>query len=80
MNPDYPPRVYFDEFNDTSLNIKVIYWFFPPEYWDYMEFSEWFNKELFKRFGAEEIEFAFPTQTVYLAGDPKRPLTPPAVN
>lgn len=77
MNPEYPPRVYFDEFNDVSLNIKVIYWFFPPDYWEYMDFNEWFNKELFRRFGAEGIEFAFPTQTVYLAGDPKRPLNVP---
>ena len=30
--------------------------------------------ELFKRFGDEGIDFAFPTQTMYLAGDPNRPL------
>jgi MscS family membrane protein len=40
-----------------------------------MDFSERFNKEVFRRFNEEGIEFAFPTQTLYLAGDPTRPLT-----
>ena len=30
--------------------------------------------ELLRRFNAAGIEFAFPTQTLYLAGDPARPL------
>jgi len=75
MNPDFPPRVYFNEFNADSLNISVSYWYHPPQYWAFMEFSERFNKEVFRRFNEEGIEFAFPTQTLYLAGDPARPLT-----
>ena len=75
MHPDFPPRVYFSEFNADSLNILVIYWYHPPDYWAYMSFSERFNKEVFRRFNEEGIEFAFPTQTVYLAGDDKRPIT-----
>ena len=74
MNPDFPPRIYFNEFNDASLNILVIYWYTPPDYWKAMEFGENFNMELLRRFNAEGIEFAFPTQTLYLAGDPKQPL------
>ena len=75
MHSDFPPRVYFSEFNADSLNILVIYWYHPPDYWAYMSFSERFNKEVFRRFNEEGIEFAFPTQTVYLAGDDKRPIT-----
>jgi MscS family membrane protein len=75
MHPDFPPKVYFDEFNAASLDIIVFYWYHPPDYWAYMDFSERFNKEVFRRFGEEGIEFAFPTQTLYLAGDPARPLT-----
>jgi len=74
MDPAYPPRVYFSEFNADSLNIMVIYWYHPPDYWKYMAFTERFNKELFRRFGEEGIDFAFPTQTLYLAGDERRPL------
>jgi MscS family membrane protein len=75
MHPDLPPRVYFNEFNADSLNILFIYWYHPPEYWAYMDFTERFNKEVFRRFNEEGIEFAFPTQTVYLAGDNTRPIT-----
>ncbi len=75
MHPDYPPRVYFSDFNADSLNMIVYYWYHPPSYWDYMAFSEQFNKEVFRRFNEEGIDFAFPTQTMFLAGDPSRPLT-----
>ncbi len=74
MHEDLPPRVYFNDFNAASLNILVIYWYHPPNYWDYMAFTERFNKEVFRRFNEEGIDFAFPTQTLFLAGDPKRPL------
>jgi MscS family membrane protein len=75
MDENFPPRVYFSELNADSLNIVVQYWYHPPDYWAYMEFSEKFNKELFKCFNEEGIEFAFPTQTVFLAGDNSRPIT-----
>ena len=75
MNPDFPPRVFFNEFNADSLNIMVIYWYHPPDYWSYMTFCERFNKEVFRRFNEEGIDFAFPTQTIYLAGDSNRPLS-----
>ncbi|MFC1823498.1 mechanosensitive ion channel family protein [Thermodesulfobacteriota bacterium] len=74
MDEERPPRIFFNEFNADSLNIMVIYWYHPPNYWDFMAFSEKFNKEVFRRFNEEHIDFAFPTQTVYLAGDPSRPL------
>lgn len=76
MHPDFPPRVYFNEFNATSLNLFMIYWYHPAEFWDYMAFTEKVNLELLRRFNAAGIEFAFPTQTVMLAGDPARPLEP----
>ncbi|MCK5529059.1 MAG: mechanosensitive ion channel family protein [Kiritimatiellae bacterium] len=74
MNRDYPPRVYFNEFKDFSLDIMAIYWYHPPEYWDYMEFSEWVNMEILKRFNSAKIEFAFPSQTMYLANNGERQL------
>jgi MscS family membrane protein len=74
MNPDMPPRVFFDELNADSLNLKCFYWYHPPDYWEYMQFTEWVNREIFRRFNDEGIDFAFPTQTIHLAGDSKRPL------
>lgn len=74
MHPDFPPRVCFNEFNDCSLNILVIYWYHPPDYWAFMNFSERVNLEILSRFNAEGIDFAFPTRTLFLASDPNRPL------
>jgi len=61
-----PPRVYFNDFNDWSLNIYVSYWVKPPDFWLYHQVNEKINLEIMKRFEAEGIEFAFPTQTLYL--------------
>ena len=77
MQPDFPPRVFFNDFNSDSLNILVIFWYHPPNYWDFMVFNERINMEILTRFNNEGIDFAFPTQTVYLAGDGKRLLDIP---
>ena len=74
MDPEFPPRVYFNEFNDASLNLMMIYWYFPPNYWDFLDFNERVNLQIMKAFEAEGIEFAFPTTTTYLAQDDRRPL------
>jgi len=65
-DPDYPPRVYFSDYNDCSLNLYMSYWIKPPDFWLYYEVNERVNFEILKRFNAEAIEFAFPTQTLYL--------------
>ena len=64
--PDRLPRVYFNEFNDWSLNIYMSYWVKPADYWLYQEVNQRVNLEIMKRFEAEQIEFAFPSQTLYL--------------
>ena len=66
MNPDLPPRVFFNDFNDWALNILMIYWYHPPEYWKYLEFTERVNMLILRRFNEEGIEFAFPSQTLYV--------------
>ena len=74
MHPDFPPRVYFNEFNSDSLNIIMLYWYHPPDYWKFLEFNERTNLQIMRAFEAEGIEFAFPTTTTYLAHDDRRPL------
>ncbi|MDP0494631.1 MAG: mechanosensitive ion channel family protein [Verrucomicrobiota bacterium JB024] len=80
--PDFPPRVFFNELALDSLNLIVIYWYHPADYWGYMEHATWVNSELIRRFNAAGIDFAFPTQTIMLenvSGDPARSSeTPPA--
>lgn len=74
QHPDWPARVFFNDFNAASLNILAIYWYYPPDYWKFLDFSQRLNLEIMRRFAAEGIEFAFPTQTLYLASDPMRSL------
>lgn len=75
MNPDFPPRIFFESYHDASLGIRALYWFHPPDYWAACDFHEKVNLQILRRFNAEGIDFAFPTQTLYVAGDPQRPLT-----
>lgn len=74
MKENFPPRVFFNGFNDWSLNIMVIAWYHPPNYWD---FQAWLQKtclEIMRRFETEDIDFAFPSRTIYMANDDKRQL------
>lgn len=60
MPPEYPPRVYFNEFNRESFNIRMIYWYSPPNYWDFIAFGEQLNVEICRAFEAEGICFSLP--------------------
>ena len=68
-DPERLPRVYFNDFNDWSLNIYICYWVKPADYWLYHAVNERVNLEIMKRFETEQIEFAFPTQTLYVKKD-----------
>ncbi|MGD8757080.1 MAG: mechanosensitive ion channel, partial [Desulfobacterales bacterium] len=74
LHPDFPPRVYFNGFNDWSLNILVVVWYHPADYWAMQEWQQRTCLEILRRFNAEGIEFAFPSRTLYLANDDKRQL------
>lgn len=74
MDEEFPPRVSFNDFNDWSLNILFIAWYHPPNYWDFLDWCQDINIKIMKAFEEEGIEFAFPTNTTYLAGDENRDL------
>jgi MscS family membrane protein len=58
--------VYFKEFGSHSLNILVIHWCKYTQYQQFLEATEEINLEMKRRFQEKGIEFAFPTQTLYL--------------
>jgi len=58
--------VYFKEFGDYSLNILVIHWCKYTAYQEFLIATEEINLEIKRRFQQQGIEFAFPSQTVYL--------------
>ena len=65
MDPELTPRVYFNEFNRDSLNIIVLFWYHPPDYWAFMALSQRINKQIMQAFETEGIAFALPSQTVF---------------
>lgn len=74
MHEDYPPRVFFNGFNDWSLNIEIYAWYHPGDFWSYQAWLEKTCMKIMRGFEAEGIEFAFPTRTLYLANDDARQL------
>jgi MscS family membrane protein len=61
--------VSFNKFESSSLNILVVHWWNSTDYADYLAGFQKLNLELKRRFDAEGINFAFPSQTVYLRQD-----------
>jgi MscS family membrane protein len=74
LNEEKPPMIVFNAFNDWSLNIMVIVWYHPGDWAMAQAWNHRNNLEILKRFNEEGLEFAFPTNTTYLAGDPTRQL------
>jgi small-conductance mechanosensitive channel len=59
-------RVHFAAFGDFSLNYAIVYYVAAPDYNIYMDVQQQVNLELYKRFAEEGIEFAYPTQTLFV--------------
>lgn len=61
-------RCHFMSFGDFSLNIETVFYMLDPDYAVYARCQEAINMAILRSFNDEGIEFAFPTQTVHLAG------------
>lgn len=70
---DRPPRIDFASFGPDYLEIKVRYWYTPPDYWEWVDYRHRVNLAILKEFNRAGIEFAFPTRTVYRINVPERP-------
>ncbi|MDX2084203.1 MAG: mechanosensitive ion channel family protein [Candidatus Melainabacteria bacterium] len=62
-------RAHFKSYGSSSLDFEVVYYVLDAEYNTYMDIQQHINLEMFRRFQAEGIEFAYPTQTVVLTPD-----------
>jgi len=76
MQPELPPRVFFDEFNTDSLNLLVSYWYHPPRRWKALAYDQQVNLEILRRFDSEGIRLAPPSSTTRLVQD-SAPLSAP---
>jgi len=50
MIPEFPPRAYFSEFRRDSLNLLVLYWYHPADYWGFMAHSQQVNLQIIREF------------------------------
>lgn len=59
-------RAHFKEYGDFSLNFEIVYYMLTPDYGVFMDVQQAINLEILRRFTEEGIEFAYPTQTVFV--------------
>lgn len=59
-------RVHFKEFGDFSLNFEVVYYINTKDYKKYMDIQQDIGFRLKDAFEKHGIEFAYPTQTIFL--------------
>lgn len=59
-------RAHFKEYGDSSLNFEVVYYVMNPDYNVYMDIQQAINLEIFRRFLAGGIQFAYPTRTLHI--------------
>lgn len=59
-------RVNFFRYGASSLDYEVVFFVANPDYNLYMDVQEKALLDIYRKFTAEKIEFAFPTQTIYV--------------
>ena len=59
-------RAHFKEFGSFSLNFEVVYYVLDRDYNLYMDIQQAINLRIHERFDAEGIDFAYPTQTLFV--------------
>ncbi len=59
-------RCHFQSFGDSALIFEVVYYVESPDYLTYMDIQQKVNINLHRIFEEKGIEFAYPTQTVFV--------------
>ncbi|MFH1374192.1 MAG: mechanosensitive ion channel family protein [bacterium] len=59
-------RVHFQKYGDSSLDFECVYYVLSRDYNIYMDIQQQINLAIFRHFKKEGIEFAYPTQTLYI--------------
>lgn len=63
-------RAHFTSYGDFALLFEVVYYVLSPDYNLYMDIQQAINLNILREFSAEGIEFAYPTQSLYLQNAP----------
>lgn len=60
-------RAHFKSFGESSYDFEVVYYVQSPDYNTYMDIQQDINLKLCRGFADSNIEFAYPTRTLYMA-------------
>ncbi len=60
-------RGHFAKYGDFSLNFEFVYYVIGSDYTKYMDIQQAINLEIYKAFEEKGIEFAYPTQTLFMS-------------
>ncbi len=71
-------RTHFAAYGDFSLNFEVVYHVLSPDFNLYMDVQERINLALKQAFQEQGIEFAYPTQLLYVNPQQQSPLPNPS--
>jgi small-conductance mechanosensitive channel len=66
-------RSHFSAFGAFSIDFESVYYVTTPDYNDYMDAQQRIYLAIHEAFEAEEIEFAYPTQTLFVEGSGSLP-------
>lgn len=60
-------RAHFMKYGDYALLFEAVYYVLSPDYNNYMDIQQSIYFDIHERFEQEEIEFAYPTQTLFVS-------------
>lgn len=60
-------RAHFQKYGDFALIFEVVYYVLSADYNTYMDIQQEINLTIYEEFEASGIEFAYPTQTLYVS-------------
>ena len=64
-------RAHFASYGESSLNFEVVYIVLSGDYARYMDIQQAINFRIYETFEQMGVEFAYPTRTLHIAGQPK---------
>jgi MscS family membrane protein len=66
--------VNFTDYNDSSLDIQIIYFTADPDFREHLSVRERVNLKIMRAVAVRGLSFAFPTQTLHVEDDVARKL------
>jgi len=64
-------RIHLSEFGEFSIQFELVYWVESSDYALYMDVKQKILLEIFEEFIKNEIEFAYPTQSIFIENNGK---------